>query len=58
VQPFYLEPKMPLEVTNGDKVQLPVALVNGLNEPLKGGKLGVSAAGDLRITGGDVTLEK
>ena len=29
VQPFYLEPKLPLEVTQDDVVELPVALVNG-----------------------------
>jgi len=56
VQPFYLEPKLPLEVTNGDTILLPVALVNGLNEPLKGGRLGVTAKGDLRITGGEVAV--
>jgi uncharacterized protein YfaS (alpha-2-macroglobulin family) len=28
VQPFYVEMKMPLEVTQGDEIQLPVTLVN------------------------------
>ena len=28
VQPFYIEPKLPLEVTSGDLVQLPVGIVN------------------------------
>ena len=28
VQPFYIEPKMPLELTSGDVVNLPIALVN------------------------------
>jgi len=33
-QPFYVEPKLPLEVTEGDLVQLPVAFVNGTGEAL------------------------
>lgn len=39
VEPFYAEPKMPLEVTMGDTVLLPLALVNGTEEPLPGIKL-------------------
>ncbi|MBL8955385.1 MAG: A-macroglobulin complement component [Myxococcaceae bacterium] len=46
VQPFYVEPKLPLEVTEGDVVQLPVAFVNGTSESfeasLSGELLGVS----------------
>lgn len=34
VEPFYLEPKLPLEVTAGDKIQLPIALVNGTGTDL------------------------
>jgi len=34
VQPFYLEPKLPLEVTSGDSLLIPLALVNGTTEPL------------------------
>jgi uncharacterized protein YfaS (alpha-2-macroglobulin family) len=40
VQPFYIEPKMPLEVTEGDLIELPVAAVN--NTPNLLGKLAVS----------------
>ena len=32
VQPFYVEPKMPLEVTQGRRAQLPVPLVNGTTD--------------------------
>lgn len=32
VQPFYLEPKLPLEVTTGDRLQIPVSFVNGTPE--------------------------
>lgn len=28
VEPFYLEPKLPLEVTTGDRVRVPIGLVN------------------------------
>jgi hypothetical protein len=34
VQPFYVEPKLPLEVTAGDVIRLPIALVNGTAEDL------------------------
>lgn len=33
-QPFYIEPKMPLEVTAGDIVQLPIAIVNNTESKL------------------------
>lgn len=33
-RPFYLEPKLPLEVTVGDRFELPVAAVNGTPHPL------------------------
>ncbi|MFT5468512.1 MAG: hypothetical protein ACI8UO_003622 [Verrucomicrobiales bacterium] len=35
VQPFYLEPKLPLEVTMGDIVRTPVAFVNETENPLQ-----------------------
>lgn len=41
VQPFYLEPKVPLEVTRGDTVLLPLALVNGTSSALKGASVQV-----------------
>jgi len=34
VNPFYLEPKLPLEVTQGDRILLPVACVNTTSSPL------------------------
>ncbi|MGC4117769.1 MAG: alpha-2-macroglobulin family protein [Myxococcales bacterium] len=49
VQPFYVEAKLPLEVTSGDVIRLPIALVNGTEQPLPGGSLDVRAGGDLRI---------
>lgn len=34
-RPFYLEPKLPLEVTAGDVIELPVAVVNGTARSLE-----------------------
>lgn len=50
VQPFYLEPKIPLEVTSGDVVQLPVALVNGTSSALKGAGVKLDFKGDVRAS--------
>ena len=35
VEPFYLEPKLPQEVTSGDLIRLPLGIVNATNSPLK-----------------------
>jgi uncharacterized protein YfaS (alpha-2-macroglobulin family) len=50
VQPFYLEPKLPLEVTSGDVIQLPLALVNGTSSALKGAGVKAHLKGDVRIS--------
>ncbi|MCY1044527.1 MG2 domain-containing protein [Corallococcus sp. bb12-1] len=52
VQPFYAEPKLPLEVTSGDVVRLPVALVNGTEGRLSGAGVKVELKGDVKVTGG------
>ena len=62
VEPFYTEPKLPLEVTSGDTIELPLSLVNGTPEPLSAGTLsvrigdaepvtldGLQLAGDARV---------
>ena len=41
VEPFYIEPKLPLEVTSGDVIQLPVSFVNGVSSELR--EVGVAA---------------
>lgn len=41
VQPFYVEPKVPLEVTTGDDVRLPIALVNATGSALTKGSYSV-----------------
>ena len=35
VQPFSIEPKIPLQVTSGDVIQLPIAMVNGMSRELR-----------------------
>ncbi|RKH20556.1 A-macroglobulin complement component [Corallococcus sp. CA047B] len=51
VQPFYAEPKLPLEVTSGDVVRLPVAMVNGTEARLSGAGVKVELKGDVKVTG-------
>ena len=34
VQPFFIEPKIPLQVTAGDMIQLPISIVNGTSHEL------------------------
>ncbi|MCH5375699.1 MAG: hypothetical protein JJ992_17140 [Planctomycetes bacterium] len=34
VEPFYVEPKLPLELTMGDRVDVPVVVVNATSQPL------------------------
>ncbi len=52
VEPFYAETKLPLEVTAGDTIALPVTVVNATDSVLKDGTLAVSAAKGIRISGG------
>jgi hypothetical protein len=49
VQPFYVEPKLPLEVTTGDTIRLPVSLVNGTTHPLQGALIKAVASSGLRL---------
>jgi hypothetical protein len=43
VQPFYLEPKLPLEVTAGDFVQAPIGIVNATGAAIDGATVKVDA---------------
>ncbi len=43
VEPFYIEPKPPLEVTSGDVVQLPIGIVNASDQQVEA-KIKVTAA--------------
>ncbi|MDB4624670.1 MG2 domain-containing protein [Rubripirellula sp.] len=44
IQPFYLEPKLPLEVSTGDQVRIPVGLVNATDRSLMGGDFTLESA--------------
>ncbi len=50
-RPFYTEPKFPLEVTAGDRIDLPISLVNGTDQAL-GVKLETSAGKGLALLEG------
>jgi hypothetical protein len=50
VQPFFVEPKLPLEVTAGDTIRLPVNLINGTSAPLHA-LVTASASGGLHLGG-------
>ncbi len=45
VEPFFLEPKMPAELTAGDIAEIPVTLVNSTAEDLNGANLAVKCEG-------------
>jgi hypothetical protein len=49
VQPFFIEPKIPLEVSAGDVIELPIAAVNNTPGALNDFSLTVSGSGSLKI---------
>ena len=50
VQPFYVDPKLPLEVTMGDRVLLPISLVNATDAELQNAVLKIAAAKGIEIS--------
>jgi len=54
VEPFYAEPKLPLEVTSGDKIRVPIAVVNSTDADMAGAGFMVIADEQIRPRG--VTL--
>jgi uncharacterized protein YfaS (alpha-2-macroglobulin family) len=50
VQPFSVEPKIPLQVTSGDVIQLPVGIVNGTSRELHGVSIDVQAPSGIKFT--------
>ncbi len=48
--PFQIEPKLPLEVTTGDRIDLPVAVINRTSEQQQV-QIGLSADGTLQVVG-------
>lgn len=53
VEPFYLEPKLPLEVTAGDLVRLPVSLINGTDQALGAARVQILTSRSLDALGFD-----
>jgi len=51
--PFYIEPKIPLEVTSGDRVDLPVSLINATTNDLPKMTLKTTVDTGIAVTGGD-----
>jgi len=49
VEPFYLEPKLPLEVTSGDKILLPIGVVNATDATLADTKVSVQSHPSLQV---------
>ena len=54
VQPFYVEPKLPLEVTMGDRILLPIGVVNGTDKGMPETVLAIAAAAGINVS--DTTL--
>jgi hypothetical protein len=50
VQPFSIEPKIPLQVTSGDVIQLPIAIVNGMSRELRGAAVSAKGPDGIRFT--------
>ncbi|GMU22953.1 MAG: hypothetical protein AMXMBFR13_30370 [Phycisphaerae bacterium] len=50
VEPFYMEPKLPLEVTSGDVILMPLGLVNGLSKDLPRVEIKATGAAALSIS--------
>ncbi len=50
VKPFSIEPKIPLQVTSGDVIELPVGIINGMSRELRGAELNVKGAAGIQFT--------
>ena len=50
VEPFYVEPKFPLEVTAGDVIQLPLSVVNGVGSDLQNVTLTVETGEGIKVS--------
>ena len=49
VQPFSIEPKIPLQVTSGDVIQLPIAMVNGMSRELRSAEVTATGPDSIRL---------
>src|SRR5207247_11285922 len=52
--PFSIDLKIPLQVTSGDVIQLPIGMINGMSRELRGAEVTASGPGGIKFTlGGD-----
>jgi hypothetical protein len=49
VEPYYLEPKLPLEVTAGDRILLPIGVVNATGSITSNAKIAIQAHPSLEV---------
>ncbi len=50
VKPFSIEPKIPLQVTSGDVIELPIGIINGLNRELRRPELTAKGPNGINVT--------
>ncbi|HYR85462.1 MAG TPA: MG2 domain-containing protein [Terriglobia bacterium] len=50
VKPFSIDPKIPLQVTSGDVIQLPIGIVNGMSRELRGAEVIANGAAGIKFT--------
>lgn len=50
VKPFSIEPKIPLQVTSGDVIELPIGIINGLSRELRRPELSLKGPAGINIT--------
>jgi hypothetical protein len=49
IEPFYVEPKLPLEVTSGDVILLPISIVSGIGSDLPDSSLTLTAGRGIEV---------
>jgi hypothetical protein len=50
VKPFSIEPKIPLQVTSGDVIELPIGIINGLSRELRRPELTAKGPAGINVT--------
>jgi len=50
VQPFYIEPKLPLEITAGDTILLPLGVVNAIDSDLGAATIRATLPGNFKLS--------
>jgi uncharacterized protein YfaS (alpha-2-macroglobulin family) len=50
VKPFSIEPKIPLQVTAGDVIELPVAMINGMSRELRRAELTANGPSGINVS--------